>query len=225
MMGSSTNGITRGQLRPHFSGRSPPFIICGLFIALIIVSYCYWNLSFRFNILQKNLLNVEENLRSSSSKTDLLIKQNEGLNSKLQMNLDLIQQNKNTLSKKEEEVNQLSNQLRQKEEAINRANSQIETLKNDADKCKETSDKLKNELNAAKAKIKELETENTGYKEKITAMQERMNSSNKLNKETSKNSDQETKNNIPNKFIASEGSQNDKQQKLEDPDVGQPQTA
>lgn len=224
-MGSSTNGITRGQLRPHFSGRSPPFIICGLFIALIIISYCYWNLSFRFNILQKNMLVVEERLRTSANKNEILIKQNEGLNDKLHMNLEIINQNKNSVAKKEEELNQLSSQLRHKEEEINRLNSQIEALKTDADKCKETLDSIKIELSTTKAKIKELETENTNFKEKISTMEHNLSETNNEKKSNAKNPVQSlgTQNQAQVKTTSNEGNQNDKTEpKNEDPDISQP---
>ena len=59
-MGSSS-GVTRGQLRPQFAGRNPPFLVAGLFIALGLLGVSYFSLSSQYNSLHKQLENVIKN--------------------------------------------------------------------------------------------------------------------------------------------------------------------
>lgn len=169
-MGSSTNGVTRGQLRPYIGSRGPPFIICGLFVFLIIVGYSYWNLSYRFNILHKDCINLEEKLRLSATRNDHLTKENEAKGEKLQRDETEIEKAKALLTKKDDELQSVFNQLRSKEDELGRLNSQIEVLKPEVDKYKQAHDEVKAVKDQLEDEVKQLKDKNTALEQVVNDM-------------------------------------------------------
>ncbi|XP_015795279.1 paramyosin [Tetranychus urticae] len=95
-MGSSS-GVARGQLRPQFAGRNPPFIVAGLFIALGLLGVSYYSLSTQYTTLQAQL----ENLIKSEERSRIAFQERNKENELLQKKVDQL---KKELIKKSNEV-------------------------------------------------------------------------------------------------------------------------
>ncbi len=120
----STNGVTRGQLRPHFSGRSPPFLLAALCVGLGILGVSYWSLSTQYNDLEEQLKKALQRKESIESDQNFIQKQ-------LHLREDEFSRAKVSLQKKEQEVIESNNELKAKIDEMTAINSKLENLKND----------------------------------------------------------------------------------------------
>lgn len=122
-MGSST-GITRGQLRPHFSGRSPPFLLAALCVGLGILGISYWSLSQQYNQLEEQLKRTL--IKKDSIENDLNVIQNQ-----LNLREDEFSRAKQTIQKNDEDLNSAKVDVKEKTDEINSVHTQLNNLKAD----------------------------------------------------------------------------------------------
>lgn len=120
-MGSSS-GITRGQLRPHFSGRSPPFLVAALCVGLGILGVSYWSLSTQYS-------DLEEQLKKAIKSKVTLESDDNFVKNQLQIREDEFSRVKISLQKKEQEIVEFNNQLKTKTDEISAINSKLDSLK------------------------------------------------------------------------------------------------
>ena len=120
-MGSS-GGITRGQLRPHFSGRSPPFLLAALCVGLGILGVSYWSLSQQYNQLEEQLKKTL--IRKDSIENDLNFIQNQ-----LSAREDEFSRAKQTIQKNEQDLSSANVDVKTKTDEINAIHSQLKTAR------------------------------------------------------------------------------------------------
>lgn len=120
-MGSS-NGITRGQLRPHFSGRSPPFLLAALCVGLGILGVSYWSLSQQYNQLEEQLKKTL--IRKDSMENDLNF-----IQSQLSAREEEFSRAKQTIQKNEQDLSSANVDVKTKTEEIDAIHSQLKTAR------------------------------------------------------------------------------------------------
>lgn len=158
-MGSS-NGTTRGQLRPYLSGRTPPFLLVGLLVILGILGFSYWSLNTQYNDLQTEIQKLQERLRVYAEKRESVEKMNSALQAQLETHKEENRKFKITVDKRDQEVITVGEQLRNREEELNRANSQLSNQKLELEKY-ESRDKQKDlEISSLQDQTKTLKIEN-----------------------------------------------------------------
>ena len=120
-MGSST-GVTRGQLRPHFSGRSPPFVLAALCVGLGILGVSYWSLSQEYNQLEEQLKKIL--IRKDSIENDLTFIQKQ-----LNVREEEFSRAQQTLQKKEQDLTSAKTDIKSKAEELHAMLTRVESLK------------------------------------------------------------------------------------------------
>lgn len=89
----AANSSTRGMMRPHHN-RSPPFLVIGLAVVVIILGFNYWSLSSRNNDLAKELQDFQDKFRISALKKLSSERRSEQLVVKVQDLENIINKNK-----------------------------------------------------------------------------------------------------------------------------------
>lgn len=152
----STNGVSRGQLRPYLSGRTPPFLVVGLLVVMGILGFSYWSLNTQYTERQEELLKLQERLRIYAEKRESVEKQNSALQSQLQESQNEEGKFKIALDKKQQEVNNLAEQLRYKEDDVAKTITQMQELKINVEKCESITLEKKTEFDQLNDKIQQL---------------------------------------------------------------------
>lgn len=105
-------GNVRGAMRPQ--GRSPPFLLIGLCVALCILGFNYWSLSYRNRELATQIVDLQDQVRRSMSKRMTAERRGATVVEELKKCESTLDMEKNEIARKESEVISLSEQLRNK---------------------------------------------------------------------------------------------------------------
>lgn len=145
------------------TNRTPTFVLAGLIIAVLVLTYNYWTSIKQNNELMKQLNNMAVRVTDITNKKATIDKQNEALSSRIKYFEERAEANQQAINKKDDEMNQLNNKLK---EALSQSDSF--KLKND-----EFSSKLlicdsdKQELEKVKSDRIALTDENTRLSGKV----------------------------------------------------------
>ncbi|CAG2106161.1 unnamed protein product [Medioppia subpectinata] len=161
-MGSSS-GVTRGQLRPHFSARSPPFVLAALCVSLGILGISYWSLSQEYNQLEGQLKKTL--IRKDSIENDLTFIQKQ-----LNQREEEFSRAKQTLQKKDEDLTGSKTDIKAKAEELHAMLSRVDSLKDSNDKCNEELNSKSRELSDALNKMNEMQQKDAKNDDKSEAL-------------------------------------------------------
>lgn len=148
----------RGNMRP--SGRSPPFLAIGLFVALVILGFNYWSLSARNGEQANEIVLMESELRLVNAKKTSAEKRMEATSDKIEDLEKQLNEQKELLANKAAE---LANVEREKETFGNRVNELETELKTYRD---EKLPKCEAEKQALTTQVDELKTNVEFHKNK-----------------------------------------------------------
>jgi myosin heavy subunit len=162
-MGSSS-GVARGQLRPHFGGRSPPFLVAALCVGLCILAVSYYNLSSQYTTL-------ELQFSSALQRKDSVERGEKLVQSQLTLKEEEFGQMKIRLENKDREVLELQQQLAHRDDEITKLSTELEGQKSDLkqrtselDEVRKQKDISEHSLAELKEKSAQLERENEQLK-------------------------------------------------------------
>ncbi|XP_053202110.1 protein GOLM2-like [Panonychus citri] len=167
-MGSSS-GVARGQLRPQFAGRNPPFLVAGLFIALGLLGVSYFSLSSQYNSLHNQLENVIKNEERGRGAYQEKNKEYEVLQKLVEQLRERLDRKTNELKIKQSDLEKIrkSQQLTETNIAAEKSRLEIENkglsektsqLQKSIDVLTEENIKLKSQLVGSDKQIKEKES-------------------------------------------------------------------
>jgi septal ring factor EnvC (AmiA/AmiB activator) len=108
------------------TNRTPTFVLAGLIIAVLVLTYNYWTSIKQNNELMKQLNNMAVRVTDITNKKATIDKQNEALSSRIKYFEERAEANQQAINKKDDEMNQLNNKLK---EALSQSDSF--KLKND----------------------------------------------------------------------------------------------
>ncbi|XP_021345908.1 protein CASC4-like isoform X2 [Mizuhopecten yessoensis] len=141
----SANG--RGSMRAQ--SRSPPFIVIGLSVALVILGANYWNLSSNNSKLAFEVAELQDQVRQVSAKRISAEK-------KIDSMAESYNRNKETLAQKESDVKSLNGQVEGKLEELQSLGKEKETCQNNLKNCEENSNGIQQELQKVKEEVEQL---------------------------------------------------------------------
>lgn len=167
-----SNGSNRGALRPHYGGRAPPFLLAALLIGLVLIGFCYYNLSSQYSALEVQYRDLQERLRAVAEKRESLETRYDELKKTLEDNSKSLDEKDKQISMKEQDRAALEVALRKKEDELMTKFREADTAAKALTGClqrlnetasklseKETSlTKLTSEVDALKAAVRDAET-------------------------------------------------------------------
>ncbi|XP_077515339.1 uncharacterized protein LOC144125641 isoform X1 [Amblyomma americanum] len=167
-----SNGSNRGALRPHYGGRAPPFLLAALLIGLVLIGFCYYNLSSQYSALEVQYRDLQERLRAVAEKREALETRYDELKKTLEDNSKSLDEKDKQISAKEQDRAALEAALRKKEDELMTKSREADTAAKALTGClqrlnetssklseKETSlAKLTSEVDALKAAVRDAET-------------------------------------------------------------------
>ncbi|XP_037510547.1 uncharacterized protein LOC119387279 isoform X1 [Rhipicephalus sanguineus] len=167
-----SNGSNRGALRPHYGGRAPPFLLAALLIGLVLIGFCYYNLSSQYSALEMQYRDLQERLRAMAEKRESLETRHDELKKTLEDNSKSLDEKDKQLLQKEQERAAVEAALRKKEDELITKSREADTAAKALTGClqrlnetssklseKETSlAKLTSEVDALKAAVRDAET-------------------------------------------------------------------
>ncbi|KAH9369618.1 hypothetical protein HPB48_010677 [Haemaphysalis longicornis] len=112
------NGSNRGALRPHYGGRAPPFVLAALLIGLLLIGFCYYNLSSQYSALEMQYRDLQERLRAVAEKRESLETRYEELKKTLEDNSKSLDEKDKQISQKELDRAAVESALRKKEDEL-----------------------------------------------------------------------------------------------------------
>lgn len=113
-----SNGSNRGALRPHYGGRAPPFLLAALLIGLVLIGFCYYNLSSQYSALEVQYRDLQERLRAVAEKRESLETRYDELKKTLEDNSKSLDERDKQLLQKEQDRAAVEAALRKKEDEL-----------------------------------------------------------------------------------------------------------
>lgn len=167
-----SNGSNRGALRPHYGGRAPPFLLAALLIGLVLIGFCYYNLSSQYSALEVQYRDLQERLRAVAEKRESLETRYDELKKTLEDNSKSLDERDKQLLQKEQDRAAVEAALRKKEDELMTKSREADTAAKALTGClqrlNETSSKLSekemslakltSEVDALKAAVRDAET-------------------------------------------------------------------
>ncbi|XP_060064126.1 Golgi membrane protein 1-like [Ylistrum balloti] len=137
----------RGSMRAQ--SRSPPFLVIGLLVALVILGANYWNLSSSNSKLSFEVAELQDQVRQISAKRISAEK-------KIDSMAESYNRNKETLAQKESDVKSLNSQIGDKVEELQSLGKERESCQNNLKNCEENSNGIQQELQKVKEEVEQL---------------------------------------------------------------------
>ncbi|KAK3097660.1 hypothetical protein FSP39_011848 [Pinctada imbricata] len=142
----SANG--RGGMRPQ--SRSPPFLLIGLLVALVILAANYWSLSSNNASLSNEVSELQDQIRLLSTKNINSEKRNSKTMSENQeLKLSAAQRDED-VKKRVKEVENLQAEFTKKQEEVSNLNQERDKCQSDLKACQSNSDGIQKELELLK---------------------------------------------------------------------------
>ncbi|XP_033750794.1 protein CASC4-like isoform X2 [Pecten maximus] len=141
----ASNG--RGSMRAQ--SRSPPFLVIGLLVALVILGANYWNLSSNNSKLAFEVAELQDQVRQISAKRISAEK-------KIDSMAESYNRNKDTLAQKESDVKSLNSQVEDKVGELQSLGKEKESCQNNLKNCEDNSNGIQQELLKVKEEVEQL---------------------------------------------------------------------
>ncbi|XP_013397752.1 protein casc4-like, partial [Lingula anatina] len=125
----ASSGTPRGGMRP--SGRSPPFVIIGLFVVIAILAFNYWSVSSRNSELLREVSDLSMKLRLATQNKLSIEKRAEALLSRMKENEDNLKVVQKESSQKLVENNDLSTQISHLKDEIDKHKQETGTCRDE----------------------------------------------------------------------------------------------
>lgn len=129
--------------------RSPPFLVIGLLVALVILGANYWNLSSNNSKLAFEVAELQDQVRQISAKRISAEK-------KIDSMAESYNRNKDTLAQKESDVKSLNSQIEDKVGELQNLGKEKESCQNNLKNCEDNSNGIQQELLKVKEENEQL---------------------------------------------------------------------